>query len=190
MIMNISPVAFSLFAGMALFFSVLTIFQKNPARSAFSLVMVFFCFAAIYALMNAHLIAALQVLVYTGAVMVLFIFVIMLLSVDQESNDRQGVQRWMDFVTGLAGLGICLLLAFSFFRSRGAPPLEGSWSQGAITQSGGNTKVLSSLLFSKWILPFEVTSLLLLTAIVGSVSLAKRRLPKRLISLSRSGVKK
>ena len=89
--MDISPSFFYLFAGLAIACSLLVILKKNPVASAFSLVMVFFSFAGIYALLDAHLIAALQILVYAGAIMVLFIFVIMLLNADVPSFDLGSV---------------------------------------------------------------------------------------------------
>src|SRR4051812_15743844 len=85
--MDISPVFFYVFAGLAIACSLMVIFKKSPVSSAFSLVLVFFAFAGIYALLDAHLIAALQILVYAGAIMVLFIFVIMLLNADMPSFD-------------------------------------------------------------------------------------------------------
>src|SRR6476660_2870032 len=85
--MDISPVFFYLFAGLAVACSMMVILKKNPVASAFSLVLVFFAFAGIYALLDAHLIAALQIFVYAGAIMVLFIFVIMLLNSDVPSFD-------------------------------------------------------------------------------------------------------
>src|ERR1043165_6095853 len=85
--MEISPIFFYLFSGMAIAASLFVILKKTPVSSAFSLVMVFFSFAGIYAMLDAHLIAALQVLVYAGAIMVLFVFVIMLLNADVPSFD-------------------------------------------------------------------------------------------------------
>src|ERR1700759_560171 len=85
--MDISPFFFYLFGGLAIACALLVILKKNPVPSALSLVLVFFAFAGIYALLDAHLIAALQVLVYAGAIMVLFIFVIMLLNADAPSFD-------------------------------------------------------------------------------------------------------
>src|SRR5437868_4599298 len=85
--MDISPVFFYFFSGLAIACSLFVILKKNPVSSAFSLVMVFFSFAGIYAMLDAHLIAALQVFVYAGAIMVLFVFVIMLLNADVPSLD-------------------------------------------------------------------------------------------------------
>src|SRR5579884_913066 len=85
--MDINPVFFYAFAALAIACSLLTVLKKSPVASAFALVLVFFSFAGIYAILDAHLIAALQVLVYAGAIMVLFIFVIMLLNADAPSFD-------------------------------------------------------------------------------------------------------
>src|SRR6476469_8798287 len=106
--MDISPVFFYLFAGLAIACSLLVILKKNPVASAFSLVLVFFAFAGIYALLDAHLIAALQVLVYAGAIMVLFIFVIMLLNADVPSFD---LGRSHLLLRIASGIGVLALLA-------------------------------------------------------------------------------
>ena len=87
MIQSISPILFWIFASLALLFSLNVIVNRNPVTSAFSLVLVFFSFAAIYALFGAHLVAAMQILVYAGAIMVLFVFVIMLLNADVKTFD-------------------------------------------------------------------------------------------------------
>lgn len=171
--MNISPVAFYAFAGLALAFSVLTILRKNPVSSAFSLVMVFFAFAGIYASLDAHLIAALQILVYAGAIMVLFIFVIMLLSTDAPSLDFRRTPAWMKITAASVSLGLFVFLARAF-RQLPAPASPGPHSVEAIEQAGGNTQVISELMFSQYILPFELTSVLLLAGIVGAVAIAKR----------------
>jgi NADH-quinone oxidoreductase subunit J len=170
---EISPLAFYLFAGLALAFSVLTILRKNPVSSAFSLVMVFFSFAGIYALLGAHLIATLQVLVYAGAIMVLFVFVIMLLSTDVPSLDLGRTPVWLRAVAALMMLGLFGFLARTF-RSDGALPAPGPHTSEAVAVAGGNTRVLSELMFSEYILPFELTSILLLAGIVGAVAIAKR----------------
>src|ERR1700690_2858001 len=106
--MVISPFFFYAFAGLAIACSLLVVFKKNPVGSAFSLVLVFFAFAGIYALLDAHLIAALQVLVYAGAIMVLVLFVIMLLNADVPSFD---LARSHIALRGAAVAGTLLLLA-------------------------------------------------------------------------------
>jgi NADH-quinone oxidoreductase subunit J len=172
--MDISPFFFYLFAGLAVACSLLVILKKNPVDSAFSLVLVFFAFAGIYALLDAHLIAALQVLVYAGAIMVLFIFVIMLLNADSPSFD---LGRSHMAVRGVAAALCTLMFAifvWSFKNSAQLAPTS-NFTPANIEAAGGNTRVLSELLFSEYILPFELTSVLLLTAIVGAVAIAKRK---------------
>jgi len=168
-----SPVAFYLFAGLGLAFSVMTVLRKNPVASAFSLVVVFFAFAGIYALLGAHLVAALQILVYAGAIMVLFVFVVMLLNSDMPSFDLRRTPMGFKLVAALASLVIFGLFVHVFKVSPDTAT-PGVFTPEAISTAGGNTQVLSELMFSEYILPFELTSVLLLAGIVGAVALAKR----------------
>jgi NADH-quinone oxidoreductase subunit J len=177
--MAINPIVFYLFAGLAISCSLLVILKKNPVASAFSLVLVFFAFAGIYALLDAHLIAALQILVYAGAIMVLFIFVIMLLNSDQPSFDLGRTHVGLRAGSSLLALAFFACLVWAFKNSpQGAA--AGPYTLEAVEKAGGNTRVISELLFSEYILPFELTSVLLLAAIVGAVAIAKRKqeLPK------------
>jgi NADH-quinone oxidoreductase subunit J len=172
---QLSPVFFYLFAGMAIAFAVMTVLNRNPVSSAFSLVMVFFSFAGIYAMLDAHLIAALQVLVYAGAVMVLFIFVIMLLGADRPSFDLGRSHVGLR----VASFALCALLFGVFvvaLKESALTGVMGPHTPEKIAEAGGNTKALSQLLFSDYILPFELTSVLLLVGIVGAVAIAKRKL--------------
>ena len=176
--MDLSPIIFYLLGGIAIACSFMVILKKNPVASAFSLIMVFFSFAGIYAMLDAHLIAALQIFVYAGAIMVLFIFVIMLLNADTPSFDLLRT-HWLTKVVSLFG---CILL-FSIFvwvfqesnAYLGGMTHFGSFTPERIEEAGGNTQVLSELLFSEYILPFEMTSVLLLASIVGAVAIAKRK---------------
>lgn len=170
----ISPGFFYVFAGAAIFFAALTVLKKNPVGSAFSLVLVFFCFAAIYAMLGAHLIAALQVLVYAGAIMVLFVFVIMLLNADQPSLDLARTSGAVRTAVGVSVLALIGVFAWVFQSARFEMP-RGSFTLDAIDQSGGDTQVVSEVMFSDYLLPFELTSVLLLVAIVGAVAIAKRK---------------
>lgn len=173
--MNISPFFFYLFASLAIACSLLVVLKKNPVASAFSLVMVFFSFAAIYALLDAHLIAALQVLVYAGAIMVLFIFVIMLLNADVPSFDLGRSHYAQRFVVGAACLALFAIFVWVFKEHSATAPV-GEFTAEKIEAAGGNTRVVSRLMFSEYILPFELTSVLLLGAIIGTVAIAKRKL--------------
>lgn len=169
---------FYIFAGMAIAFSFAVVLKKNPVASAFSLVMVFFSFAGIYASIGAHLIAALQILVYAGAIMVLFVFVIMLLQADEPSLD---LFRTSKSVRSIAGISIGILfLLLSYGQWKAVPRLvAGRFDEGFVLQHGGNSKVISQLMFSEYLLPFELTSLLLLVAIVVAVAIAKRKLSQK-----------
>lgn len=171
--MAINAVFFYLFAALAIAFSFLVVLKKNPVASAFSLVLVFFCFAGIYALLDAHLIAALQILVYAGAIMVLFVFVIMLLDQDVPSFDI--ARSHIQLKVGAAIMAAALFGFFVWaFQNSPLPAPTGGFTLDKIEAAGGNTRVLSELLFSDYILPFELTSVLLLAAIVGVVAIAKR----------------
>ncbi len=172
---EVSPLFFYLFAGSAVGFSLLVVLKRNPVASALSLIMVFFSFAGIYALLGAHLVAAMQILVYAGAIMVLFVFVIMLLHADTPSLDMDRAS-WPMKVAVAAFVGMLLAVFIWSFRNAPVPENLGrAHSLEAIAASGGNTRVLSELMFSEYLLPFELTSVLLLAAIVGAVAIAKRR---------------
>jgi NADH-quinone oxidoreductase subunit J len=173
--MNISPFFFYSFALLAVICSLFVILKRNPVASAFSLVMVFFCFAGIYALLDAHLIAALQVFVYAGAIMVLFIFVIMLLNADVPSFDLGRSHFGLRLVAGALSLMTLLIFIWTFKQTQLAAPVA-QFTPENIEAAGGNTQVISELMFSEYILPFELTSVLLLAAIVGAVAIAKRKL--------------
>jgi len=153
--------------------AVLVIVQRNPVASAIYLIITFFCLAGIYLLLNAPFIAVIQVLVYAGAIMVLFLFVIMLLNLEKEKKliTRHRLQK----VLG-AFLGIILLAQFGMmFHSI---LLEGSKGKFPPEQVAavGNTQVVARLLFTDYLLPFEITSVLLLVAIIGAIVLAKRQI--------------
>lgn len=168
---------FYVFAGMSVLAALSVVFMKNPVSSAFSLVMVFFGFAAQYALLGAHLIAAFQILVYTGAVMVLFIFVIMLLNAGVPSPDLSHSHWIFRAFLGACGLGLMGVFVW-IFRESSFNPVIGPFTVESIEAHGGNTRVLSEVIFSDWLFPFELTSVLLLSAVVGVVAIAMRKKPE------------
>jgi NADH-quinone oxidoreductase subunit J len=146
---------------------------KNPVASAFSLILVLLNVAGIFALQEAYFIAAVQVLVYAGAIMVLFIFVIMLLSiefVDQDMPENKAL--WLIPI----GLGALFFAVISFVLTKGSPALtKGPFSISAIEESGGNIRVVSEVMFSDYVLPFQIVGMLLSITVVGAVVLAKRK---------------
>ncbi|WP_404800656.1 NADH-quinone oxidoreductase subunit J family protein [Anaeromyxobacter paludicola] len=141
---------------------------KNPITAAMSLVGAFFCLAGIYVLLTAHLVAFLQILVYAGAIMVLFLFVIMLLSLQDEVL---GVSR-LKVMQGVGAVG-CIGVFAVVYRAILA---SGGRYMPQVDEGYGTVKAVGRLLFTQYLLPFEATSLLLLVAIVGAVVVAKQRI--------------
>ncbi|MBY0371187.1 NADH-quinone oxidoreductase subunit J [bacterium] len=176
--MSPEAIFFYLFAVMAVAFSLVTVLKRNPAVGAFSLVLVFFSFAGIYAILGAHLVAALQVVVYAGAIMVLLIFVIMLLNADSPSLDMDRT-HWTLRALSLAGCATLFAFFVWAFQNGSLFPQPGQFPPQRVAELGGSTKLISYLMFTEYLYPFEVTSALILAGIVGSVTLAKRQKVKR-----------
>jgi len=147
------------------------ILQRNPVRSALSLVTTLFLLAVVFIFLDAHLVALLQIVVYAGAIMVLFLFVIMLLNLQNEPIEvgRVGLK----FAATAAGSLFALQLIW-VARGKGAP--AGAGMGGAVSESFGTTSALGERLFTQYLLPFEITSVLLLVAVIGAVVLAKRHI--------------
>src|SRR5207302_10016736 len=145
---------------------------RNPVHSALNLVMTLFGIAVLFVEEQAHFLAAVQVIVYAGAIVVLFLFVIMLLGIDQAENLREDPlrgQRPVAIALGLLALLEVLLLTRSTWVT-GAPSLSGELKSTDKT----NVEVLARSLFTRYLLPFEATSVLPLIAVVGAVILARR----------------
>ena len=172
--MDYRLLAFFIFSTIAVFGSLMVVLKKNPVASAFALVVVFFSFAGLYALMAAHLIAALQILVYTGAIMVLFVFVIMLLNQDSPIEDLKSSGGPFKGITALAVATFVYLLIRVALLAKGVAP-KGALTDAKMDELGGNVRVISESLFSDHLFHFELTSFLLLGAIVGTIALAKRK---------------
>src|SRR3954452_788194 len=165
----VADILFYVFAAMTLLFGVLVIanpFSLNPVTSAMFLVLTIGSLTGLFVLLHAFFLAAVQILVYAGAVMVLFLFVIMLL--DLKTEERRKIKK-LGLVGGLTSVGaIVYLLITSLLNS----PLGGDPSP---TLEGG-TIALGQLLFTKYLLPFEIVSVLLLVAMVGVILLSKKEL--------------
>jgi NADH-quinone oxidoreductase subunit J len=162
--MTLELVLFFLFASMAVAGALSLILQRQPIHSALSLIVVMGALAALYLLLGAEFIAAVQVIVYAGAIMVLFVFVIMLLNAAEE--ERTNLSRMARYV-GLP-LGIFLLLELAYWVARGVP------SEAAVSPGPAPTRKLALLLFQDYLFPFELTSILILIAILGAIVLAKK----------------
>lgn len=156
-------------------FAVTMLFSKNPITAALCLLGVLLMTAGIYGLIGEHMVATLQLVVYAGAIMVLFIFSIMLLNLDVETREHK--ENPGLFYTALTlGLGVFGLLVYAINKHfEDGTRTVGNFSADMIKSLGGNSKVLSHALFSQFYVSFEVISLALLVAIVGAVVLAKRK---------------
>jgi NADH-quinone oxidoreductase subunit J len=169
--MDLSQLVFYFFAGLAVASSVLMITRKNPVYCAMFLVVTLFSIAAIYVLLNAHFLAALQIVVYAGAILVLFLFVIMLLNLGHEVEPD--IKPRLAWVFG-GGLGL-VLLAELVVALRATPEAPGVDLLSAWFQERGAVAGVAEPLFRIQLISVEVAGLLLLVAMVGAVVLAKRK---------------
>lgn len=157
---------FYLIAFLSIIFSLLVIFSKNPVHSVLYLIITFFTFSIHFILLNAQFLAVVNFIVYMGAIMVLFLFVLMLLNLNEETEPMKSN------LLKIAGVvaGMCLIITFiGSFRALGhSDPVA------LKNPDIGLVKNLGKVLFDKFLLPFEVSSILLLSAMVGAILLAKK----------------
>ncbi|HEX7998483.1 MAG TPA: NADH-quinone oxidoreductase subunit J [Pyrinomonadaceae bacterium] len=159
---------FLLFGGLAIGCAVSMVVQRNPLYSAISLIGVFISLASLYVMLAAPFIAAVQIIVYAGAIMVLVVFVIMLLNVEEEERRRTRLRYLVPTAMALAAILIAEAAFIFYFVGAQRSPQDPSTSDVGLTSSIGTG------LFTKYLLPFEITSILLLMAIVGAMTLARR----------------
>jgi NADH-quinone oxidoreductase subunit J len=181
-------VVFYIFAAAAVLGGAMCILQRSPVVSAMWLMSTMFSLAAIYVLLGAELIGALQVLVYVGAVLVLFLFVVMLLNLGQKANDLRGPSAIAAalVIAGLLAIELTALwrytprrLAVEVTRVAAVPDVAAAFPAGQAMQRAAAQNVVQSIaepMFRTYLIPFEITSMLLLAALVGAVVLAKRRI--------------
>jgi NADH-quinone oxidoreductase subunit J len=160
-------ILFYVLAAIAVLSALVVVGQRNPLYSAFALIVTLCSLAAIFGLLGSPFIAALQVIVYAGAIMVLFLFVLMLLSVRREEDRPRGGGRAL---AGIAFVAVALLVAQAGWVLLRAGP-------GPAPQFDASTRRMAEILFSPHFLyVFEATSILILAALVGAVALAKKEL--------------
>jgi len=157
-------VAFWVLSIATVFFALWTMTRRNPVTAVMSLVATFFCLAAIYATLDAHFLAVLQVLVYAGAIMVLFIFVVMILNREEVTPVALRPMRILGVLAGAY-----LLYKFVPVSALGIP----NPSPTALADSFGTVGAIGDVLFRDFVYPFEAISLLLLVAIVGGVVVSR-----------------
>lgn len=169
-------ILFFILGGMALGASLCVVLQRNPVYSALYLIHAFLCIAGLYLLLGAEFIAIIQVILYAGAVMMLFLYVIMLMNIGKELPEYLPGER-MRRVLNVGGvLAMASIIGFGiattiFYKGSQLAPKADHVAQAA---GISNTKAIAHLLFTNYILPFEITSVLLLAAMVGVVYLARR----------------
>jgi len=167
------PVLLFLFlAALLLLAAVGVVLNRHPVRSAMCLVATLFLLAVFFVFLDASFVAALQVIVYAGAIMVVFLFVIMLLNLSDSEPERRrvGWQGATVFVTALFALGLLVLL------KRGGALLPGPGMDEAPPVAFGSMEAVALRLFTTYLLPFEITGLLMLAAVIGAVVVAKKKL--------------
>jgi NADH-quinone oxidoreductase subunit J len=163
-------VIFFIMAAVALGAAIGMVLARNPVHAALLLVTVLIAIAVMFLLQDAQLLAAVQIIVYAGAIVVLFLFVIMLLGIDRSESLRDPIrsQRPAAIVLGVVGLGLVLALSGRHWTT------GVSTGPGLDDGAGGNVERVARSLFTDYLWPFEVTAILLVVAVVGGVVLARR----------------
>ena len=152
---------------MALFSALMVITSKNPVYSVLWLIVTFFAISGHYILLNAQFLAVVNIIVYAGAIMVLFLFVIMLMNARQEG--ASGNQRWITLAGTISG-GIFLLVVVAALKDTELTTRSAMVMDGEV----GLIKILGKELFTRYVIPFELSSILFLSAMVGAVVIGKK----------------
>jgi NADH-quinone oxidoreductase subunit J len=167
-------VLFYIFAAIAVISAILVITGRNVVHSAAFLGATLFAVAGIFLTLHAEFLAGVQVIVYVGGILVLFVFVIMLIAVERAEHERQFNRQW---TIALITSGILIVeITYGLFRGRDSFVLPAAVISPAVAATG-NSELVGTALYTSYLLPFEIASILLLVAIVGAVVLAKKRTP-------------
>ncbi|MEX2262925.1 MAG: NADH-quinone oxidoreductase subunit J [Bryobacteraceae bacterium] len=170
----IDTVSFYLFALMVLGGGIMTVTRRSAVHSAIFLIVSLIGVAGLYLLQSAEFLFAVQIILYVGGIMVLFLFVIMLVNLDQAARQRQfNGQRWIALACVVL---VGVQMAYFINLGAGSFQLAAGLPAAASTASQGNVEQVADVLFSEYLLPFEIASVLLLVAVVGSVVMAKKRI--------------
>jgi NADH-quinone oxidoreductase subunit J len=166
--MEIIEILFGILAFVAVFSALMVVVSKNPVHSVLWLIVTFFAISGHYILLNAQFLAIVNIIVYAGAIMVLFLFVIMLINLNRETAPQKN--RWLKMAGAVAG-GCLLLVLVAAFKDVGmAEKNKAVLNVGDI----GLIKSLGKELFTKYLVPFEISSVLFLSAMVGAVVIGKK----------------
>ncbi len=165
--MNVTQILFWVLSVLALFSALMVVTSKNPVHSVLWLVVTFFAISGHYILLNAQFLAIVNIIVYAGAIMVLFLFVIMLMNLSKNIEPRKN--RWLKLAGGVAG-GSLLLVLVAALKNTEIKQQVAQVNSGSI----GLIKDLGKELFSTYVVPFEISSILFLSAMVGAVVIGKK----------------
>src|SRR5262245_37201315 len=167
-------IAFYTLSAFILGFAVLVVTTRDTVHSVLFLVLDFLFVAALYVLLGAEFLAAIQVLVYAGGIVVLYLFVVMLVNLKRPPEDYADPRRRSALGFGLAAAVLVELGAIAAWGYAKPTPVVASAASGTI--AGGNTEQVGWLLYTSYLIPFEIASMLLLVAMIGAIVLAKREL--------------
>lgn len=168
----LDTILFYIFAAVVLGGAVLTITRRSAVHSAIFLIMSLIGVAGLYLLQGAEFLAAVQVVLYVGGIMLLFLFVIMLVNLDLAAHERQFNGQWWLALACVVAVGVEVY----YFLWRGAGSFQFAAAAEGAPPAAGNTERIADVLFSEYLLPFELASVMLLVAVVGSVVMAKKRI--------------
>ena len=162
---------FYVFSFIAIFSALMVITMRNPLTSALYLVLCFFALAGFYVMLDMQFLAAMQILVYAGAIMVLIVLVIMLLNISRIKNMKSDLHQKIIGVL----ISLILFVEIIFFIINGAQKKTTGIFTHALIKKIGNTQVIGEFLFTKYMLSFEIASILLFVAIIGAYLFAKKK---------------
>ena len=165
-------ILFYIFAVLVLGGAVLTITRRNAVHSAISLIVSLLGVAGLYLMQQAEFLFAVQIVLYVGGIMVLFLFVIMLVNLDEAAKQRQFNKAWSVALVAVLAVGAQI----AYFLYAGKDSFKIAAAIAPNTPAAGNVEQIANSLFSDYLLPFEIASILLLVAVVGSVVMAKKRI--------------
>jgi NADH-quinone oxidoreductase subunit J len=162
----INQLIFLYFAAVIIASAVLTITRRNPVHSVLFMLLLFFHIAGVFVLLNAEFLAAVQLIVYAGAILILYLFVVMLLSVDRETRSSRANRFW----PWISLFGLVILAEIAVLLVRGSFPA----AAGRSMRATAGVRELGIELYTKYLVPFEIASVILLVGLVGAVMLAKK----------------
>jgi NADH-quinone oxidoreductase subunit J len=166
--MNVIEIMFWFLSVLALGSAAMVVASKNPVHSILYLILTFFAISGHYILLNAQFLAIVNIIVYAGAIMVLFLFVVMLMNLNAESEPQQK-NKWFLYIGGIAGGSLLLVIVAALKQTAATTQL--------VQMNNGNVGLIKNLgmsLFSDYVFPFELSSVLFLSAMIGAVVISKK----------------